>query len=136
MVLQTKFYLFKSKVSTLTSASKVLIHEYVNFSPPPRALMIFVWFFFYDVQTTIFKKVRIWSRRIFSYWHILNGFIWYPFFSPLIFLSLGDLCSTQLLSSIKLQNLTRWHLGEALDWNICLVRFSRQTWKQTFWPCV
>lgn len=28
---------------------------------------------------------------------------------------------------IKLKNLTRWHLGETLNWNICLVRFSRCT---------
>ena len=86
---------------------------------------------FSDVQTTIYKKVKFWSGRIFSNWHIINVFSRYPLFSYFS-VSWWFLFHTQLLFSIKLQNLTRWHLGEALNWNICLVRFSRHT----FWPCV
>lgn len=64
MVVQTKLYLLKSKVSTLTSESEVLIHEYVTFFP---AMVINdMPLIFYDVQATFYEKVKFWSGNIFS----------------------------------------------------------------------
>lgn len=79
MVVQTKLYLLKSKVSALTSESKVLIHEYVNFFPAVGINNSHL--IFYDVQTTFYKKVKFWSGKTFGNWHIINVFIWCPLFS-------------------------------------------------------
>lgn len=73
---------------------------------------------FYDVQTTIYKKTKFWSEQL--------TYHKYVYLVPFIFLfvSWWFVLHTQLLFSIKLQNLTRWHLGGALNWNIAWSYFQ------------
>lgn len=67
MVVQTKLYLLKCKVSTWKSESKVLIHEYVTSFP--AVVINDMPLVFYDVQATFYEKVKFWSGNIFSNWH-------------------------------------------------------------------
>lgn len=123
MVVQTNFICLTAKFLSLDKW-KLIICEYVNFVL--LWALIFTWSFVIYKQLFIFKSVKFWSGNVFSNWHNHKMCLFGSFYF-LISLSLGDFCSAHYTSKFDKANkkyLTRWHLGDALNWNTCSVRFS------------